>query len=115
MWRPIPTEIDNRGKSFELRTGVIPKGKRCAVVLGFDEGAEDFTAEVNGTPIGGFRKINIGFIEGIGYQPEKAVSEKTVCYSARFDESLLTSPIQNVSVKSNKGTPTLSWVEINVY
>lgn len=115
MWRPIPTEIGSEYKIFELRTGEIPKGKRCAVILGFDGGAEDFEVTVNGTTVDGFRKINIGFIEGIGYQPAKVVSEKTVCYRAKFEESILTAPIQTITVKSNKGTPTLSWVEINVY
>lgn len=115
MWRPLPAEIGTDGKAFALRTGVIPKGKKCSVILGFDGGADDFEVSVNETPVNDFRKINIGFIEGIGYQPGKAVSEKTVCYRAKFDEAILTTLIQTVTVKSNSGTPTLSWVEINVY
>ena len=115
MWRPIPAEICDTGRIFELRTGLIPNGKRCAVVLGFDGGAENFEVEINGTPVAGFRKISIGFIEGIGYQPKNAVPENTVCYSAKFDESLLLSPKQSVTVRSRIGVPTITWVEINVY
>ncbi len=115
MWRPIPTEIGSDKKSFELRTGVIPKGKRCSVILGFDGGADGFEVEINGTRVGGFEKTDVGFIEGIGYQPKNAVSEKTVCYRAKFDESLLISPTQSVSVRTDNGSPVLSWVEINVY
>ena len=115
MWRPIPTEVGKESKSFELRTGAIPKGKRCSVILGFDGEAEDFEVTLNDTPLEDFKKTDISFIEGIGYQPKKAVSEKTVCYRAKFDEELLTSPIQKIEVKSSKGGQVLSWVEINVY
>jgi len=115
MWRPIPTEIGTEKKSFALRTGLIPKGKKCSVILGFDGGAECFDVTLNGVSVTGFEKNNIGFIEGIGYQPGNAVSEKTVCYRAKFDESILTEPVQNITVKANRGTPTLNWVEINVY
>ena len=115
MWRPIPRELGECACSFELRTGAIPKGKKCAVILGFDGEAEGFDVAVNGTRVGGFEKIDMGFIEGIGYQPRRAVSEKTVCYRGTFDESVLTSPTQIVNVSSHTEGKILNWVEINVY
>jgi hypothetical protein len=115
MWRPIPTNVGAEFKTFDVRTGDIPKGKRCSVILGFDGGVDSFDVSVNGVSVENFKKINIGFIEGIGYQPEMVVSKTTVCYRATFDESILISPVQKVNVKSSSENAILNWVEINVY
>ena len=112
VWRPIPTEIGKAAKSFDIRTGVVPSGKRCSVIVGFDGGAENFSAKINGVALSDFEETDPSFIEGIGYQPK--LSQKTVFYRAKFDESLLTSLTQKVEVAAESGAPTLSWVEINV-
>ena len=113
VWRPIPTEIGKAAKSFDIRTGVVPSGKRCSVIVGFDGGADNFSVKLNGTEISDFEETDPSFIEGIGYQPK--LSQKTVFYRAKFDESLLTSLLQKIEVAAESGAPTLSWVEINVY
>ncbi len=113
MWRPIPAKLGEESKSFEIRTGAIPKGKKCSVIIGFEGGAEKFSAKLNGVALSDFEKTDVSFIEGIGYQPK--ISSGTVCYRAKFDESILAAPIQKLEVKSEKGIPILSWVEINVY
>jgi len=117
MWRPIPAVVGVGGaaKTFEIRTGKIPSGKKCSVILGFYGTADRFDVTLNGNPIEGFEETDIGFIEGIGYQPKNAVPNGTVCYRAKFDESLLTSPVQTLKVSSRIEGKVLSWLEINVY
>jgi hypothetical protein len=115
MWRPVPAEITAQGSSFLLRTGKIPPGKKCAVILGFEGPAKAFTAELNGVAIEEFEQINMDFIEGIGYQPKAVVPEKTICYRAAFDEQLLNELVQRLVVKAKEGSRILNWVEMNVY
>lgn len=113
VWRPIPCEIGPEAKSFDIRTGVIPSGKRCSVILGFEGGAENFSAKLNGALLSDFEKTDPSFIEGIGYQPK--ISSSTVCYRAKFDESLLVHPVQKLEIKADENATILTWVEINVY
>ena len=113
MWRPIPTELSSEAKSFEIRTGLVPKGKKCSVILGFYCGVGAFRAKLNGEALTDFERTDISFIEGIGYQPK--ISQSTACYRARFDESLLTSPVQTIEIVADNNSPILTWVEINVY
>lgn len=117
MYRPIPTEValGAAAKTFEIRTGEIPKGKKCSVIVGFYAGNKRFEVTVNGQNIDSFEEIDIGFIEGIGYQPKDVVEPGVVCYRARFDESILTPLVQTVKVASHYGPKILAWVEINVY
>jgi hypothetical protein len=114
QWHPIPTVVSEKEKEFSIRTGKIPEGRTPSVIIGFVGECSDFEVSVNGTIINGFKKNPIDYIEGIGFQPLKVVPDGTVCYRAPFDYSVLSCPIQKITVKS-KTPVTVNWIEINVY
>ena len=115
MWRPLPAEIGAEPTCLDIRTGVIKKGKKCSVIVGFEGGHSDFEASLNGCKLDGFEVVDLRFLEGIGYQPDNCVTKNTVCYRAKFDEDILTAPTQKLEVRSDRGDLTLTWAEINVY
>ena len=115
VWRPLPAEITKEEKIFTIRTGKIPRGKKISVIVGFMNGAADFSITVNGNKIEGFKENPIDFIEGIGWQPGAVVPKGTKCYRATFDESILDSPVQTVKISSDASGQMLTWLEINAY
>ena len=115
VWQPIPAPVTGEEKTFELRTGPIPKGKKISLVLGFKNytGSEKIT--VNGRECSNFTKTSIDFIEGIGYQKRGYVEPDTELYKCSLDWENLTDLIQTVSIKTEGEESTLVWLEIYCY
>ena len=115
VWQPIPTPVTAEGKSFELRTGPIPDGKKLSLILGFKNYTGGAKVTVNGYECRDFVKTSLDFIEGIGYQKAGYTEPDTVCYKCSLDGVPMDELIQKIKISSDSEAEILTWVEINCY
>ena len=115
VWQPLPAPITSLEKTFEIRTGPIPCGKKISLVLGFKNYTGKAKVTVNGAPCTDFAETDIDFIEGIGYQKRGYVDNDTVCVRCSLCGVPMNELIQKISVSGEDGREILNWVEINCY